>query len=90
MFIPTPPKISLPITIPKLVPIATCHKGMVAGKVSGIKAQVTKKPSEMGCRLTTANRISHTAPVANVTVRIGSILKIPERISLFQSEFSKP
>ena len=89
MFIPTPPKISLPITIPKLVPIATCHSGMVAGNVKGIKAQVTRKPSEIGCRLTTANRISHMAPVANVTVRIGNIFKIPERRFLFQSEFSR-
>ena len=63
---------------------------MVAGKVSGIKAQVTKKPSEMGCRLTTAKRISHIAPVANVTVQIGNIFIIPEKIFLFQSEFSKP
>ena len=35
MFIPVPPNTSLPMTTPKVIPSATCHKGIVAGSVSG-------------------------------------------------------
>ena len=77
IFIPTPPKISLPITIPNEVAIAICHKGIPGGMVKGIRAHVTKKPSLTGCFLTTANNSSQKAPDAKVTAIIGSILAKP-------------
>ena len=77
IFIPTPPKISLPITIPNDVATATCHNGMDGGKVRGMSAHVTKKPSEIGCFLTTPNNNSQKAPDAKVTAIIGMIVTIP-------------
>ena len=74
---PTPPKISFPITIPNVVATATCQRGMVAGITSGINAHVTKKPSETECFRTTAKRSSQKAPAANVTAMIGKILSPP-------------
>jgi hypothetical protein len=44
-FLPVPPKTSLPMTTPKLMPTATCHSGMVAGRISVYSSDVTKKPS---------------------------------------------
>ena len=71
MFVPTPPKISFPIIIPKLVPINTCHKGTSGGIVSGINAQLTKKPSLTSCFLIIANVNSHIAPATKVAIKIG-------------------
>ena len=73
MFIPTPPKISLPITIPNDVAIATCQRGIAGGKVKGISAHVTKKPSLIVCFRAIANNIYQNAPDANVTAMIGKI-----------------
>ena len=78
MFIPTPPKISLPMTIPKEVAIKSCHKGIDGGIVSGINAHVTKNPSEISCFLTMANNISQNAPAMKVTAIIGTIVIAPK------------
>jgi hypothetical protein len=43
---PTPPKISLAKTTPKLTPRATCHSGMVGGRVRVNSRPVTRKASE--------------------------------------------
>ena len=77
IFIPTPPNISFPITIPNDVAITTCHKGIDGGKVKGIKAQVTKNPSEIGLLLKTANNISQKEPEIKVAAKIGSSAIIP-------------
>ena len=73
IFIPTPPKISLPITIPNDVATATCQRGIDGGRVKGIRAHVTKNPSEIGCFLTIPNNSSQNAPDAKVTAIIGII-----------------
>ena len=62
MFMPVPPKISLPMTTPKEVAIASCHSGMVGGTISGTSRPVTRKPSLTSCLRTTANTASHTPP----------------------------
>jgi hypothetical protein len=67
IFIPTPPKISLPITIPKEVAMNNCQRGIDGGIVSGMRAHVTRKPSDISCFLTIANKISQRAPATNVT-----------------------
>ena len=74
IFIPTPPKISFPITIPKVVATTICHNGIPAGIVNGISAQVTKKPSLTGCFRTTANKSSQNAPAVKVAMIMGKIL----------------
>ena len=79
MFIPTPPNISLPITIPNEVAIKSCHKGIEGGIVKGIRAQVTRNPSDISCFLTMANKISQNAPAINVTVIIGKIILAPKK-----------
>ena len=66
IFMPTPPKISFPITIPNEVAMATCHNGIDGGNVSGIRAHVTRKPSEIGCFLTTPKSSSQNAPDAKL------------------------
>ena len=73
MFIPTPPNISLPITIPNEVATATCQSGMDGGRVRGISAHVTKNPSEIGCFLTMPNSNSQKAPDIKVTAIMGVI-----------------
>ena len=78
IFIPTPPKISFPITIPNDVAIANCHRGIDGGIVSGIKAQVTKKPSDISCFRTIENSISQNAPVTNVTIMMGKMILNPK------------
>ena len=74
---PTPPNISLPITTPKDVAIATCHNGMVGGIINGISAHVTKNPSLIECFLTTANKTSQNPPAINAVIRIGKMEPIP-------------
>ncbi|OPZ06975.1 MAG: hypothetical protein BWZ10_02925 [candidate division BRC1 bacterium ADurb.BinA364] len=68
---PVPPKTSLPITTPKLMPIATCQRGIVGGQISGKSIPVTKKPSFTSCFLTTAKRTSQAPPTAKVTISTG-------------------
>ena len=48
-FLPVPPKISLPITIPKEIPRATCHKGIAGGNVNGNNNPETRNPSLISC-----------------------------------------
>ena len=70
-FLPVPPNTSLPITIPKVIPIAACHKGKSGGQLRANKIEETNNPSLISCFLTTAKRISHKIPTANVTAYIG-------------------
>ena len=66
----------------KDVATATCHSGIDGGRVKGINAHVTKKPSEIGCLLTIPNKSSKMHLSANVTAIIGAIVKAPvERFS---------
>ena len=44
-FLPVPPKTSFPITNPKLIPKATCHKGASGGQHKANRTVVTKAPS---------------------------------------------
>ncbi len=71
MFMPVPPKISLPTITPKAMPSATCQSGMVGGSTSGNSMPVTRKPSLISCLRTTANRASQLPPTANVTSSTG-------------------
>ena len=71
MFMPVPPKISLPMITPKAMPSATCHKGMVGGRTSGNSIPVTKNPSLISCLRTTAKRASQFPPTAKVTISTG-------------------
>ena len=64
---PVPPKTSLPMTTPKLMPSATCHSGVVAGRIAAYKSEVTKKPSLTSWLRTPANRTSQNPPAAIVT-----------------------
>ena len=50
------------ITMPKEIPKATCHRGMVGGSVSGNNKPLTKKPSLISCFLTIANKTSQKPP----------------------------
>ena len=61
-----PPKISLPITIPNVIPKAACHKGRSGGQLRANKTEDTKKPSLISCFLIIANKISHDIPTKNV------------------------
>ena len=61
------------MTIPNDVATATCHKGMDGGRVKGIRAHVTRNPSEIGCLRTIPNNNSQKAPEAKVTAIIGTI-----------------
>ena len=45
IFIPVPPKTSLPITTAKMVAAATIHNGTSAGIIKGISIPETKNPS---------------------------------------------
>ena len=66
-FFPVPPKTSLPITIPKVMPMAACHKGKSGGQLRAKRIEDTKSPSLISCLRTTANKISHKIPTAKVT-----------------------
>ncbi len=72
MFIPVPPKISLPKITPNAVPTATCHRGMVGGRMRGMSAPVTKKPSLTSWPRTLAKTTSTPIPVVNATSRTGT------------------
>lgn len=67
-FLPVPPNTSLPITTPKVIPKAACHKGMVGGTIRAKRIEVTKKPSLTSCFLTIQNKTSQNAPTANTTM----------------------
>ena len=62
MFIPVPPKISLPTTTPKAMPRATCQSGMSGGSVSGKSSEVTRNPSLISCFARTAEKIASSVP----------------------------
>ena len=66
-FFPVPPKISLPITRPTLIPKATCHNGASGGQESAKRMVVTNAPSLISCFLITANIISQPIPTMKVT-----------------------
>src|SRR5690606_32015499 len=68
---PVPPNTSLPITTPKVIPKATCHNGMVGGKVNANNTEVTKNPSLTSCLRTVANSTSQKPPTINVTAYTG-------------------
>ena len=68
---PVPPKSSLPTTTPNDTPSATCHSGMVAGRVSGSSIPVTRNPSLISCPRTPANTASQSPPTAKVTTSTG-------------------
>jgi hypothetical protein len=70
-FIPVPPKISLPTTTPKEIPMATCQRGVVAGRIRGKSIQVTKNPSLTSCLRTMANNTSQRPPATMVTITMG-------------------
>ena len=61
-FLPVPPNISFPITTPKEMPRATCHRGIVGGRVSGNNRPVTRNPSLILCFLRLANSSSQKNP----------------------------
>ena len=42
MFIPVPPKTSLPITTPKITATANIHNGISTGTINGTSIPVTK------------------------------------------------
>ena len=54
--------------------LLSCHRGIDGGIVRGIKAQVTKKPSDISCFRTIENSISQNAPVTNVTTMMGKMI----------------
>ena len=87
--VPTPPKISFPIIIPKQVPINNCHNGISGGIVNGINAHVTRKPSFTSCLRITANESSQIAPATNVVIKIGVTYDIP-RIKSLTTELETP
>ena len=66
-----PPKISLPITIPKVMPIAACHKGISGGQVKANKIVVTKAPSLISWFLMLAKSASQAMATINTTRYIG-------------------
>src|SRR5690554_7137566 len=63
---PVPPNTSLPITTPKVIPNATCQRGMVAGRVKANSTEVTKKPSLISCLRTDAKTTSQKPPTRGV------------------------
>jgi len=79
ILVPTPPKISFPIIIPKAVPMKTCQRGTVGGKVKGINAQETRKPSFTSCFLIIAKLNSQIAPATKVVIKIGRTYFNPKR-----------
>ena len=67
MFIPVPPKISLPMTTPKMIPTATCQSGMSGGRVKGNSSEVTRKPSLISCLRMIEKMASAVPPATIVT-----------------------
>jgi hypothetical protein len=78
-FRPVPPNTSLPITTPNEIPRATCHKGIVAGRVKGNNRPVTRRPSLILCPRIEAKRISQKNPTPYVTIIIGKTYRNPKR-----------
>ena len=66
-FRPVPPKTSLPITTPKMIPSAHCHKGKVGGSVNGNSIPVTRKPSLTSWPRMIVKTTSAIPPTAIVT-----------------------
>ena len=56
------------MTTPKEIPTATCHSGMVGGRVRVNSMEVTRKPSLTSWFLTAANSVSQKPPAAMVTM----------------------
>jgi len=56
---------------PNAVPSATCQRGMVGGRVKGIRKPVTKKPSLISCPRITAKATSMAPPTAKQVMKIG-------------------
>ena len=67
-FLPVPPNISLPITRPKVIPIAACHKGKSGGQLNENKIVDTKAPSLISCFLTIAKTASHPIPTTKTVM----------------------
>ena len=65
---PVPPKISLPITSPNVIPRAACHKGKSGGQLNENKTVDTNAPSFISCFLTTANIVSQPIPTTNTVI----------------------
>ncbi|MNE79696.1 hypothetical protein D3C80_1762050 [compost metagenome] len=64
---PVPPNTSLAITTPKLMPRATCHSGMLGGRIRANSTEVTKKPSLTSCLRIEANNTSQKPPTIKIT-----------------------
>jgi hypothetical protein len=56
---------------PNTAPEATCHSGMVGGRIRGNRKPVTKNPSLISCPRTQAKTTSTTPPAANPMMKIG-------------------
>ena len=65
---PVPPKISLAMTTPKVIPNAACHSGSDGGTISANRIDVTKKPSFISCLRTIANKTSQNPPTRNTVM----------------------
>ena len=62
IFIPVPPKTSLPMTTPKITATANIHSGVSIGTINGTNIPVTKYPSSTSCPLITAKINSTIRP----------------------------
>ena len=69
--------ISLPMTTPKEMPTATCHRGIVGGRVRGKSMPVTRKPSFTSWRRIVENRASQKPPTALHTRKTGRNQRAP-------------
>ena len=67
-FLPVPPNISLPITRPKVIPIAACHNGKSGGQLKEKRMVDTKAPSLISCFLTIANKASQPIPTTKTVI----------------------
>ena len=61
----------MPITNPKVIPSAACHKGISGGQLRENKTVDTKAPSFISCFLITAKTTSQPIPTINTTTYIG-------------------
>ena len=77
MFIPVPPKTSLPITTANIVAIATIHNGTSAGIQRGINIPETKNPSCTECPFLIAKINSTNSPDEYETITRGKTTHDP-------------
>ena len=63
-FLPVPPKTSLPTSTPKATPTPTIQSGSPGGRISGKISPVTRNPSLISSRRTTAKMTSTVPPTA--------------------------